>query len=376
MTTTFPDKSAAPDSNSPRETMKPLNLQVNGIGVAVPANSRVLDALTKSGFDVPTLCYDERLGPKGTCRMCLVEVTVDGQTQTVASCTSFAAEDQKVETHTDALKDYRRTLLEMLLSETSAPKKFPEDDATAHSEFYRAVREYDAKPDALPLLERRKPAPDPNPFIQRDYDLCIACYRCTSICNEWEQAGAIAVDGRGQDSKIFSFFGNNLLDSPCTFCGQCINTCPTGALTDRKLANIDPHETEHTKTICPYCGVGCGINLVTQSGELVGTKPDFDAPSRGSLCVKGQFASWEFVTSEQRLKYPLIRDEDGVLQRASWDEALDLIAGKFKTIVEEDGPDSIVCWASARVVTEANYLLQKFARVAIGTNNIDNCSRT
>lgn len=375
MTITTPDTTPESTGNQSPGTTKPFKLQVNGVGVAVPANSRVLDALQKAGFDVPTLCYDERVGPKGTCRMCLVEVEVDGRTETVASCTSFAAEDQKVETHTEALKDYRKTLLEMLLSETSAPKKFPENDKTAHSEFYRAVQEYDAKAGAIPLLERRKPAPDPNPFIQRDYDLCIACYRCTNICNEWEQAGAITVDGRGQDSEIFSFFGNNLLDSPCTFCGQCINTCPTGALTDRKLAGIDPHDTQETKTICPYCGVGCGIELVTQDGELVGTKPDFDAPSRGSLCVKGQFASWEFVKSEQRLKYPLIRKE-GILERASWDEALDLVATNFKKIIAEDGPDSIVLWASARVVTEANYLLQKFARVAIGTNNIDNCSRT
>lgn len=366
-------------SSSGSPTAKPLNLQVNGVGVAVPANARVLDALRKAGFDVPTLCYDERVGPKGTCRMCLVEVEVNGKIQTVASCTTFVKDDvkvDKVETHTEALNDYRKTLLEMLLSETSAAKKFPEDDKTAHSEFYRAVQEYDAKAGAIPLLERRKPAPDPNPFIQRDYDLCIACYRCTNICNEWEQAGAITVDGRGQDSQIFSFFNNNLLDSPCTFCGQCINTCPTGALTDRKLAGVDPAKTEHTKTICPYCGVGCGIELVTEDGELVGTKPDFDAPSRGSLCVKGQFASWEFVKSEQRLKYPLIRDKNGILQRATWDEALDLVAANFKKIIAEDGPDSIVLWASARVVTEANYLLQKFARVAIGTNNIDNCSRT
>lgn len=367
--TTLSEKPAA------STTMKPLNLQVNGIGVSVPAYVRVLQALREAGFNVPTLCYDERVGPKGTCRMCLVEVTIDGKTQTVASCTAFASEGAKIETHTAAIKDYRRTLLELLLSETSAPRKFPDNDPTAHSEFYRAVREYDAKPDAFPKLERRKPAPDPNPFIQRDYDLCIACYRCTNICNEWEQAGAITVDGRGQDSQIFSFFGNQLLDSPCTFCGQCINTCPTGALTDRKLAGVDVFSTERTKTVCPYCGVGCGINLLTQDGELVGTQPDFDAASRGSLCVKGQFASWEFVKSEERLKFPLIR-KDGVLQRASWDEALDLIASKFKQIVAEDGPDSTVFWASARVVTEANYLIQKFARTAIGTNNIDNCSRT
>jgi predicted molibdopterin-dependent oxidoreductase YjgC len=356
--------------------MKTLSLQVNGVAVESASDSRVLDALRKAGFNVPTLCFDERVGPKGTCRMCLVEVEVDGRKQTVASCTAFAQDGMKVETHTPVLRDYRKTLLEMLLSETSVPKRFPADDKTAHSEFYRALREYEARSDAFPKLDKRKPAPDPNPFIQRDYDLCIACYRCTNICNEWEQAGAITVDGRGQDSSIFSFFNNNLLDSPCTFCGQCINTCPTGALTDRKLAaKHDPFEAERTKTICPYCGVGCGIELITQDSELIGSQPDFDAPSRGSLCVKGQFASWEFVRSEERLKFPLIR-KDGVLQRASWDEALDLVAANFKRIIAEDGPDAIVCWASARVVTEANYLLQKFARTAIGTNNIDNCSRT
>ena len=216
--------------------MKVLNVQVNGVGVQSPDGGRVLGALREAGFNVPTLCYDERVGPKGTCRMCLVEVEVNGQKQTVASCTAFAQDGMKVETHTPFLKDYRKTLLELLLSETSAPKRFPDDDPSTHSEFYRAVREYGAKADAFPKLERRKPAPDPNPFIQRDYDLCIACYRCTNICNEWEQAGAITVDGRGQDSQIFSFFNNDLLDSPCTFCGQCINTCPTVELSDRKLA--------------------------------------------------------------------------------------------------------------------------------------------
>ena len=356
--------------------MKALNVVVNGVGVSAREDARVLDALREAGFEVPTLCYDERVGPKGTCRMCLVEVEVDGRKETVAACTAFSQDGMKVETHTQFLKDYRKTILELLLSETSAPKKFPADDPTARSEFYRAVQEYDAKSDAFPFLDRRKPAPDANPFIQRDYDLCIACYRCTSICNEWEQAGAITIDGRGQDSQIFTFFNNELLDSPCTFCGQCINTCPTGALSDRKLeGKADPDRVERTQTICPYCGVGCGINLLTQDGEIVGSEPDFTAPSHGSLCVKGQFGSWEFVRSEERLKFPLVR-KDGVLRRASWDEALDLIAGKFKEIIESDGPDAIVCWASARVVTEANYLMQKFARTAIGTNNIDNCSRT
>jgi predicted molibdopterin-dependent oxidoreductase YjgC len=183
---------------------------------------------------------------------------------------------------------------------------------------------------------------------------------------------------------------------------------PTGAGTQPGWARAQ--DLKRTKTICPYCGVGCGINLLSTSGQVAGVEPDFSAPSRGSLCVKGQFASWEFVRSEDRLKYPLIRvgveskgsSERGpstssgragaergglpalrhapgpgaAFRRATWDEALDLVASRLKEIAARDGPDALVCWASARVVTEANYLMQKFARVAIGTNNIDNCSRT
>ncbi len=362
-------------ADSERKT-RTLNVEVNGVAVGCPQGGRVLDAVREAGFDVPTLCYDERVGPQGTCRMCLVEVEVDGRKQTVASCTAFADDAMKVDTHTDALRDYRRTLLEMLLSETPPPSDCPKCNSFGTCELHAAVQEYEAKWDRFPRLKTREKADDPNPFIQRDYDYCIACYRCTNICNDWEQAAAITVDGRSQSSKIFSFFNNDLLESPCTFCGQCINTCPTGALTDRKIVGkTDATKLERTKTICPYCGVGCGIHLLSQDDEVVGAEPDFSAPSRGSLCVKGQFASWEFVRSGERLKFPLVR-ENGTLRRASWDYALDVVASKFKTIIANEGPDAIVCWASARVVTEANYLMQKFARVALGTNNVDNCSRT
>lgn len=356
-----------------------LDVQVNGVVVRCAEGSRVLEAVEDAGFAVPTLCFDERVGAQGTCRMCLVETEVDGRKEQVASCTAFAESGMKVATHTDELRDYRKTLLEMLLSEMSSPNANPYSNKVGPTEFDRAVEEYEAKWDAFPKLQTRlKASHDENPFIQRDYDYCIACYRCTNICNDWEQAAAITVDGRGQDSNIFTFFGNELMDSPCTFCGQCINTCPTGALTDRKVIqqDISADEVDRTQTICPYCGVGCGIELLTHDGDIIGAEPDFSAPSRGSLCVKGQFASWEFVRSEDRLRHPLIRQPDGSFRRASWDEALDLVATKFNGVIESDGPDSIVCWASARVVTEANYLMQKFARIAIGTNNIDNCSRT
>lgn len=353
-----------------------LKVEVNGIAIDCGTDARVLDAIKSAGFDVPTLCYDERTGPQGTCRLCLVDVEVNGQIQQIAACTTFASPEMRVETHSDSITDYRKTILEMLLSETSSPTNCPKCVSFKECELHTAAEEYDAKWDAFSSLVTREKAKDDNPFIQRDYDYCISCFRCTNICNDWEQAGAITVKGRGQENTIASVFNNKLLESPCTFCGQCINTCPTGALTDKKIVGTTKAENlERTKSICPYCGVGCGIHLLTEGGELKGTEPDFDAPSRGSLCVKGQFASWEFVKSDERLKYPLIK-ENGSFRRASWDEALNLVTKRFTAIRDDSGPDSLVCWSSARTVTEANYLMQKFARIGFGTNNIDNCSRT
>ncbi|MBT3943631.1 MAG: molybdopterin-dependent oxidoreductase [Chloroflexi bacterium] len=382
-------------------------VDVNGVAVPNRPGGRVLAVLRDAGASVPTLCYDDRLEPQGTCRMCLVEVEMNGRTETVASCTAFSEPGMKVRTHTKEIVEYRKTLLELLLSEVRDPAKDSKRAALGDYEFQAAVREYGAEADAFRPLERRQKVDDPNPFIARDYDMCIACFRCTNICNDWEQASAITVAGRGQDSNIFTKFSNLLMESPCTFCGQCVNTCPTGALTNRKLANaitpvsmdwegeVEEAESntlpapsgdavqlgpetavERTKTICPYCGVGCGINLITQDGELVGSEPDFSAPSQGSLCVKGQFGSWDFINSDERLTTPIIKNAQGEFEPASWDEALTLVTDKFKHYRDTNGPDSTVFWSSARTTSESNYLAQKFARVALETNNIDNCSRT
>ncbi|MBI21320.1 MAG: hypothetical protein CL780_03630 [Chloroflexi bacterium] len=349
---------------------------VNGITNYVPSTEKILSIVEKSGFKIPKLCFDERTGPRGSCRMCLVEISINNEKKIVASCTQDVSDGIKISTHNEDLAEYRKNLLELILSETDSPINCPKCNSTGTCDLHFAVEEYRAKWDRFPKLESKGKPKDNNPFISRNYNYCISCYRCTDICNDWEQASAITPAGRGQKTSIHSFFENQLLKSPCTFCGQCINTCPTGALVDKKILNkTTPSKLNRTKTICPYCGVGCGIHLLTEEGEIKGVEPDFDSPSRGSLCVKGQFASWEFVKSEQRLKFPLIKKK-GEFIKSSWSEALNLVAKKFSSIKEKNGPDSLVLWSSARVVTEANYLMQKFARVAIGTNNIDNCSRT
>ncbi|MCH7971991.1 MAG: (2Fe-2S)-binding protein, partial [Chloroflexi bacterium] len=155
---------------------KQLNVQVNGIGVGCAADTRVLDAIRTAGFDVPTLCYDERLDPQGTCRMCLVDVTVDGKPAQVAACTAFVSDGMGVETHSDEITEYRKTVLEMLLSETSSPANCPKCISFKKCELHEAVEEYGAKWDAFPPLVPREKVDDGNPFIQRDYDLCISCF--------------------------------------------------------------------------------------------------------------------------------------------------------------------------------------------------------
>ncbi len=217
---------------------------------------------------------------------------------------------------------------------------------------------------------------DPNPLILRDYTQCISCYRCTRVCNELEQAHAIAPAGRGFASRIAAFADRGLAESPCTFCGQCINTCPTGALLERPRTEHAAKPADTTvKTTCPYCGTGCSLLLEVADGRIVGARGDPGSPvNRGSLCIKGQFG-WEFAQDPERLATPLIRGKDG-FRRASWDEAYDLVAERFSAIKRESGPDALVFWSSARATSESNYVFQKLARAAVGTNNIDNCART
>jgi len=182
---------------------------------------------------------------------------------------------------------------------------------------------------------------------------------------------------RGFESQITTEFNTILKDSACTFCGQCVQTCPTGALADKKAmrATDRPGEMETTRSVCPYCGVGCSVDLVTKSDKLVAIQPAMDGPAnRGALCVKGQFA-FDFVHHPDRLQTPLIRGTDGELHEADWDEALDRAAEGFKKANEAYGRHSVYGVASGRAPTEAAYLMQKFIRAGFGTNYIDNCSR-
>ena len=357
------------------ERARTATITLDGETVSYSDGETVFDVAQRHSKFVPTLCYDDRLEPFGSCRLCVVDV--EGARTPVASCTTPATPGMVVRSETDAIQKYRKVLLEMVASENPGIDVDPLS-GYASQELSTLVDRYGARTGRFNGSHSgRSKVEDDNPFLLRDYDKCISCYRCVRVCSEQEGDDAISVMGRGFDTQIVTEFDGLLKESSCTFCGQCIQTCPTGALADRKAlrASGESGKIEKTRTICPYCGVGCSVDLMTRKERIVGIQPAMDGPAnQGALCVKGQFA-FDFVHHRDRLKAPLVRREDGRLHEASWDEALDRAAGGFSDARAKHGKFSVYGVASGRAPTEAAYVMGKFIRAGFGTNYIDNCSR-
>jgi predicted molibdopterin-dependent oxidoreductase YjgC len=360
---------------SGRDDERTLSMRLDGEKVSFAPGETILEIAWRLGKQIPTLCYDPRLEPFGGCRLCIVEQ--EGVANPVASCTARAAGGMEVRTKSARLEMHRRVLLEMVASENRDIDVDPLS-GYASQELAQLVDRYDARTGRFSGARSGASRPDdPNPFILRDYENCISCYRCVRVCAEQEGDYAISVMNRGFHTQITTEFEGLLKDSTCTFCGQCIQTCPTGALADIKaLANQDvPGDTEKTRTICPYCGVGCSVDVMTRGERMVGILPAMDGPAnQGALCVKGQFA-FDFVQHPDRLDTPWVRGDDGDLHPTDWETALDRAAAGFRAAMDEHGRHSIYGVASGRAPTEASYMMQRLMRSGFGTNQIDNCSR-
>ena len=350
-------------------------LTLDGEDVAFSAGETLYEIAARHRKEVPTLCYDPRLEPFGACRLCVVEIA--GARNPVASCTTKATPGMVVTTATEPIEKYRKTLLEMVVSENREVDVDPLR-GYASQELGELADRYDARAGRFQGAQSGCSHPtDDNPFILRDYDLCISCNRCVRVCAEQEGDHAIAAMGRGFHKQITTEFNGLLKDSSCTFCGQCVQTCPTGALADKKaLRAADlPEPIAKTRSVCPYCGVGCSVDLLSKGDKLVGIQPAMDGPANeGALCVKGQFA-FDFVQHRDRLKMPLVRGDDGQLHEADWDTALDRAAEGFARVLDKYGRHAIYGIASGRTPSEANYTMQQFIRRGYGTHYIDNCSR-
>jgi formate dehydrogenase major subunit len=341
-------------------------VRVDGRTYEVRDGGSVLDALRAIGIHLPALCHDDRLEPSGACRTCLVEVS--GLTRPIPACVTKVEDGMDVVTATPELHVTRRAVLEMLSNQYPAAAVA----ASPHIPFHRELRAFGLPEQGIVRPSKMGLQDGSHPYITVDMSRCIDCYRCVRICAELQGQFVWHVRGRGLETTIRPD-GPTLRDSSCTGCGACADTCPTGAIDDRSMAGSRT-VTTWTRTVCPYCGVGCELDVGTVADRIVTIRPVPASPvSKGHLCVKGRYA-FDFVSAPDRVTAPMIRD--GARWRTvTWNEARACVAGQLRSLIQRHGPDSIGVLGSARATNEDNYLTQKFARAVIGTNNVDCCAR-
>lgn len=347
--------------------METITLRLDGRQVEAQPDQTILEVAKANGVYIPTLCDDPILKPVGVCRVCLVEDETRGTL--LASCVAPAAPDMKVSTSSERVLAARRSVVELLMA--SHPDWCPVCDSANRCSLRQIAAEMGVGQTKLERLHHSYGMEDANAFIQRDLTKCVLCGKCVRACREVHGVGAIDYAYRGFDSRPATLLDCPLEESSCNFCGLCMNLCPVAALAPRSGKARSFKADSRSRSVCPWCACGCSIFVETRSGRLLGVTPDYEGTTPGTgLCIKGQFG-YEFVSSPERLTKPLIR-RDGVLEEASWDEALDTVAGRLREIKEAHGAGSIGALGAPKCTNEENYALQKLCRAVLGTNNIDN----
>ncbi|HTR22075.1 MAG TPA: formate dehydrogenase subunit alpha [Gemmatimonadales bacterium] len=432
--------------------MTPVTLTIDGRLLQADPSQTILDAARGAGVDIPTLCWYPKLPVVGNCRICLV--SVEGQPKLVPACATKVADGMVVTTESHAAVENRRGVLRLLLERYPGEHLTNGGRAKPRNEFERYVVRYGVEPRPLADRDLALRAGDErpgDPMIRHDMTTCILCTRCVRACEDIQVVGVLDVGLRGDHTQIIVGADGDPEKAGCTWCGECVRVCPTGAIFEViPRERFTPEQIRQpdrlVRAVCPYCGVGCQVDLHI-SGEQVMrvTSPDIEAntPNQGSTCVKGRFG-YDFPQHRDRLTKPLIRrgwmKEDTrwvwkgatgadrragpwqtitglgqeakpatpprktgksvrelpLLERldmdirdrvatpaawyepfreATWEEALELAAQEIRRIKGSYGPDALACFASAKCSNEENYVLMRMFRAAIGTNNVDHCTR-
>ncbi|MFO7996369.1 MAG: formate dehydrogenase subunit alpha [Dehalococcoidia bacterium] len=349
--------------------LPPITITLDGREVSGHPGMTILELAKESGVDIPTLCHDPQLSTVGACRVCLVEDERNGAL--LASCVVPIAPGMVINTLSPRVIERRRTIVKLMLA--SHPDSCLVCDKGNRCQLRQIASNLDIGLVELQRIPQMASIQEVNPFLERDLSKCILCAKCIRACQELVVEGAIDYFRRGFTAIPATLNNLPLEKSECTFCGTCVALCPTGALMEKEGVYRGTVQTV-VQTTCPFCGCGCGICLEVKDEHVVRVLPDKEGSvNNGMLCVMGSYGC-DFVHSPDRLLNPVVQ-VDGTFDELPWEQALEVVASQFQRIKNEYGGGSLAVLGSSKCTNEENYLLQRFARSVLGTNNIDNGSR-
>lgn len=359
--------------------MDKISVVINGRRMEAQPGESVMAVADRASIPLPRLCHYPLLKPSGGCRLCVV--SVKGARSLVASCSTPVTDGMEIETESQPVVEARREALDLLVS--NHPLDCFSCEATGDCRLQDYAYQYGVREGSYQGARRQVEVDDSNPFFRIDYEKCVLCGICVRMCDEVMGYGAIDFQRRGFDTLVGGAYGAPLQDTSCVFCGNCVQGCPVGALVPKSLiGEARAWEIRKVRTICPYCGVGCALDLHVKGDKVVAVT-GAESPANHTLtCVKGRFG-WEFIHHPDRLTQPLIRRDDAprglagaeAFREATWAEALERVTGEISRIRDAHGGDAVAGLASAKASNEENYLFQKLMRCAVGTNNVDHCAR-